>query len=105
MGGVRRKLTGKHRDGGHRRNAQRKLPDAWIILAPLLAFFVGAMLSRRLSGCRQADHRLLVERRCSGRADFLPLDREVAVMIVEVARGVARPSINTSAAAKVRRSS
>jgi uncharacterized membrane protein YoaK (UPF0700 family) len=74
--------------------AQRNYTDAWHHLAPLLAFFVGAMLSRLLL---RLSHKptigLLVEAALLAVVGFLPLDREVAVMIVAVAMGVQASAI------------
>jgi len=74
--------------------AQRNYTDAWHHLAPLLAFFVGAMLSRLLL---RLSHKptigLLVEAALLAIVGFLPLDREVAVMIVAVAMGVQASAI------------
>ena len=74
--------------------AQRNYTDAWHHLAPLLAFFVGAMLSRLLL---RLSHKptigLLVEAALLAIVGFLTLDREVAVMIVAVAMGVQASAI------------
>jgi len=74
--------------------AQRNYTDAWHHLAPLLAFFMGAMLSRLLL---RLSHKptigLLVEAALLAVVGFLPLDREVAVMIVAVAMGVQASAI------------
>jgi uncharacterized membrane protein YoaK (UPF0700 family) len=74
--------------------AQRNYTDAWHHLAPLLAFFAGAMLSRlllRLSHKPTAG--LLVEAALLTVVGFLPIDRELAVMIVAVAMGVQASAI------------
>ena len=74
--------------------AQRNYTDTWHHLAPLLAFFVGAMLSRlllRLSHKPTAG--LLVEAALLAVVGFLPIDRELAVMIVAVAMGVQASAI------------
>jgi uncharacterized membrane protein YoaK (UPF0700 family) len=74
--------------------AQRNYTDAWHHLAPLLAFFAGAMLSRlllRLSHKPTAG--LLVEAALLAVVGFLALDREVAVMIVALAMGVQASAI------------
>jgi uncharacterized membrane protein YoaK (UPF0700 family) len=74
--------------------AQRNYTDAWHHLAPLLAFFMGAMLSRlllRLSHKPTAG--LLVEAALLAVVGFLPIDRELAVMIVAVAMGVQASAI------------
>jgi len=74
--------------------AQRDYTDAWHHLAPLLAFFMGAMLSRLLL---RLSHKptigLLVEAALLAIVGFLTLDREVAVMIVAVAMGVQASAI------------
>ena len=74
--------------------AQRNYTDAWHHLAPLLAFFAGAMLSRlllRLSHKPTAG--LLVEAALLAVVGFLPIDRELAVMIVAMAMGVQASAI------------
>ena len=74
--------------------AQRNYTNAWHHLAPLLAFFAGAMLSRlllRLSHKPTAG--LLVEAALLAVVGFLALDREVAVMIVALAMGVQASAI------------
>jgi uncharacterized membrane protein YoaK (UPF0700 family) len=74
--------------------AQRNYTDAWHHLAPLLAFFAGAMLSRlllRLSHKPTAG--LLVEAALLAVVGFLALDREVAIMIVALAMGVQASAI------------
>jgi uncharacterized membrane protein YoaK (UPF0700 family) len=82
--------------------AQRNYTDAWHHLAPLLAFFAGAMLSRlllRLSHKPTAG--LLVEAALLAIVSFLALDREVAVMIVAVAMGVQASAITHFAGSAV----
>jgi uncharacterized membrane protein YoaK (UPF0700 family) len=82
--------------------AQRNYTDTWHHLAPLLAFFVGAMLSRlllRLSHKPTAG--LLIEAALLAVVGFLPLDREVAVMIVAVAMGVQASAITHFAGSAV----
>ncbi|MGZ3342791.1 MAG: YoaK family protein [Reyranella sp.] len=74
--------------------AERNYTDTWHHLAPLLAFFVGAMLSRlllRLSHKPTAG--LLVEAALLAIVAFLTLDRELAVMIVALAMGVQASAI------------
>jgi len=69
--------------------AQRHYPDAWDHLTPLLAFFLGAMLSRlllRLSHKPSAC--LLVEAVLLAVVGFLPPGPEVAVLILAMAMGV-----------------
>jgi uncharacterized membrane protein YoaK (UPF0700 family) len=82
--------------------AQRNYTDAWRHLAPLLAFFVGAMLSRLLL---RLSHKptvgLLVEAALLAVVGFLTLDREVAVMIVAVAMGVQASAITHFAGSAV----
>ena len=74
--------------------AQRNYTDAWHHLAPLLAFFARAMLSRLLL---RLSHKpttgLLVEAGLLTIVGFLTLDREVAVMIVALAMGVQASAI------------
>ena len=74
--------------------AQRNYTDAWRHLAPLLAFFAGAMLSRLLL---RLSHKpttgLLVEAGLLTIVGFLTLDREVAVMIVALSMGVQASAI------------
>jgi uncharacterized membrane protein YoaK (UPF0700 family) len=74
--------------------AQRDYTDAWHHLAPLLAFFMGAMLSRLLL---RLSHKptvgLLVEAALLAIVGFLPIDRELAVMIVAMAMGVQASAI------------
>jgi uncharacterized membrane protein YoaK (UPF0700 family) len=82
--------------------AQRNYTDTWHHLAPLLAFFAGAMLSRLLL---RLSHKptigLLVEAALLAVVGFLPLDREVAVMIVAVAMGVQASAITHFAGSAV----
>ncbi|HMK02491.1 MAG TPA: YoaK family protein [Reyranella sp.] len=82
--------------------AQRNDTDAWHHLAPLLAFFMGAMLSRLLL---RLTHKptagLLVEAALLAIVGFLTLDREVAVMIVAVAMGVQASAITHFAGSAV----
>jgi uncharacterized membrane protein YoaK (UPF0700 family) len=82
--------------------AQRNYTDAWRHLAPLLAFFAGALLSRlllRLSHKPTAG--LLVQAALLAIVGFLTLDREVAVMIVAVAMGVQASAITHFAGSAV----
>ena len=74
--------------------AQRNYTDAWHHLAPLLAFFLGAMLSRLLlrlwhkpAAC------LLVEAALLAVVGFLPLDPESAVLILALAMGLQASAI------------
>src|SRR5260370_31462750 len=69
--------------------AQRHYPDAWDHLTPLLAFFIGAMLSRLLL---RLSHRpaacLVVEAALLAVVGFLPTGPGVAGLILGVATGV-----------------
>jgi uncharacterized membrane protein YoaK (UPF0700 family) len=74
--------------------AQGQWPDAWRHLAPLVAFFLGAMLSRlllRLSRTPTAS--LLVEAAILAAVGFVPIAPEAAVMIVAFAMGVQASAI------------
>ena len=74
--------------------AQRNYTDAWHHLAPLIAFFLGAMLSRlllRLSHKPTAG--LLVEAALLAVVGFLPISPELAVLILAVAMGVQASAI------------
>jgi uncharacterized membrane protein YoaK (UPF0700 family) len=74
--------------------AQRNYTDAWHHLAPLLAFFVGAMLSRlllRLSHKPTAG--LLVEAALIAGVGFLPISPEPALLILALAMGVQASAI------------
>ena len=74
--------------------AQRNYTDAWHHLAPLLAFFLGAMLSRLLL---RLSHRptagLLVEAALLAVVGFLPISPEPAVLVLAVAMGVQASAI------------
>jgi len=74
--------------------AHRHYPDAWDHLTPLLAFFIGAMLSRLLL---RLSHRpaacLVVEAALLAVVGFLPTGPEVAVLILAVAMGVQASAI------------
>jgi uncharacterized membrane protein YoaK (UPF0700 family) len=74
--------------------AQRNHTDAWHHLAPLVAFFLGAMLSRLLL---RLSHRpvagLLVEAALLTVVGFLPIGPEAAVLILAVAMGVQASAI------------
>jgi uncharacterized membrane protein YoaK (UPF0700 family) len=74
--------------------AQRNYTDAWRHLTPLLAFFLGAMLSRLLL---RLSHRptagLLVEAALLAVVGFLPISPEAAVLILAVAMGVQASAI------------
>ena len=74
--------------------AQRNYADAWRHLAPLLAFFVGAMLSRlllRLSHKPTAG--LMVEAALLAVVAVLPFGPETAVLIIALAMGVQASAI------------
>ena len=74
--------------------AQRNYTDAWHHLAPLLAFFLGAMLSRlllRLSHKPTAG--LLIEAALLASVGFLPISPEPAVLILAMAMGVQASAI------------
>ena len=74
--------------------AQRNYTDAWHHLAPLLAFFLGAMLSRLLL---RLSHRptagLLVEAALLAVVGFLTISPEPAVLVLAVAMGVQASAI------------
>ena len=74
--------------------AQRNYTDAWHHLAPLLAFFLGAMLSRLLL---RLTHKptpcLLVEAALLAVVGFLPIGPEPAVLVLAVAMGVQASAI------------
>ena len=74
--------------------AQRNYTDAWHHLAPLLAFFLGAMLSRLLLRLlHKPTACLLVEAVLLTAVGFLPLNPEFAVLIVALAMGVQASAI------------
>jgi uncharacterized membrane protein YoaK (UPF0700 family) len=74
--------------------AQRNYTDAWYHLAPLLAFFVGAMLSRLLLRLwHRPNACLLVEAALLAVVGFLPLGPESAVLILAMAMGVQASAI------------
>jgi uncharacterized membrane protein YoaK (UPF0700 family) len=82
--------------------AQGHWPDAWRHLAPLVAFFIGAMVSRlllRLSHTPTAA--LLVEAALLAAVGFLPVEPEAAVMIVAAAMGVQASAITHFAGSAV----
>jgi uncharacterized membrane protein YoaK (UPF0700 family) len=81
--------------------AQGNYTDAWRHLAPLFAFFLGAMLSRlllRLSHKPTAG--LLVEAALLAVVGFLPISPELAVLILAVAMGVQASAITHSPATR-----
>ena len=68
--------------------------EAWHHLAPLLAFFAGAMVSRlllRLTGSPRPS--LIAEAAILGIVGFLPLEQEVAVVVVAAAMGIQASAI------------
>lgn len=74
--------------------AQRDYPGSWHHLAPLLAFFVGAVLSRlmlRLSG--QPTLGLFIEALVIAGLGFLPLAPEPQVLILAMAMGIQASTI------------
>jgi uncharacterized membrane protein YoaK (UPF0700 family) len=82
--------------------AQAHWPDAGRHLAPLIAFFIGAMLSRlllRLSHAPTAG--LLVEAALLAGAGFVPVGPEATVMIVAAAMGVQASAITHFAGSAV----
>ena len=82
--------------------AQGHWTDAWRHLAPLVAFFVGAMISRlllRLSRAPTAS--LLVEAAVLAVVGLLPVGPEAAVMIVAFAMGVQASAITQFAGSAV----
>jgi uncharacterized membrane protein YoaK (UPF0700 family) len=82
--------------------AQGHWSDAWRHLAPLIAFFIGAMGSRlllRLSGTPTVG--LLVEAALLAGVGFLPVGPEATVMIVAAAMGVQASAITHFAGSAV----
>jgi uncharacterized membrane protein YoaK (UPF0700 family) len=74
--------------------AQRNYTDAWHHLAPLLVFFMGAMLSRLLLRLlHKPTAGLLVEAALLAVVGFLPISPESAVLIVALAMGVQASAI------------
>ena len=74
--------------------AQRHYTDAWHHLAPLLAFFLGAMLSRLLLRLwHKPNACLLVEAALLAVVGFLPISPEPAVLILAMAMGVQASAI------------
>ena len=74
--------------------AQRHYPDAWDHLTPLLAFFLGAMLSRLLLRLwHRPNACLMVEAALLAAVAFLPVGREVAVLILAMAMGLQASAI------------
>jgi uncharacterized membrane protein YoaK (UPF0700 family) len=82
--------------------AQRNHTEAWHHLAPLLAFFVGAMLSRLLLRLWHLPNACLaVEAALLAVVGFLAIDRELAVLIVALAMGVQASAITHFAGSAV----
>lgn len=76
--------------------------QAWHHLAPLLAFFAGALLSRlllRLTDSPRAG--LLIEAAILAMVGFLPLGPEASVLVVAVAMGIQASAITHFASAAV----
>ena len=74
--------------------AQHHWLDAWHHLSPLIAFFVGAMLSRLLLRLtRRPTASLSIEAALLAVVGFLPIGQEAAVAIVALAMGVQASSI------------
>lgn len=74
--------------------AQQHWLDAWHHLSPLIAFFIGAMLSRLLLRLtRRPTTSLSVEAVLLAVVGFLPIGQEAAVAIVALAMGVQASSI------------
>jgi uncharacterized membrane protein YoaK (UPF0700 family) len=82
--------------------AQGHWLDAWRLLAPLIAFFAGAMISRLLLRLlRGPTASLIVEAALLAIVGFLPVGAEAAVMIVAVAMGVQASAITHFAGSAV----
>jgi len=74
--------------------AQSHWLDAWRHLAPLIAFFTGAMISRLLLRLlRGPTASLIVEAALLAIVGFLPVQPEAAVMIVAMAMGLQASAI------------
>src|SRR5258708_23918918 len=74
--------------------AQGHWLDAWRHLAPLIAFFAGAMISRLfLRLLRGPTASLIVEAALLAIVGFLPVGPETAVLIVAAAMGVQASAI------------
>lgn len=74
--------------------AQGRWPDAWHHLAPLVAFFAGALLSRLLLRLtRKPTIGLALEAVMLAGVGFLPIGHEPAVLIVALAMGVQASAI------------
>jgi len=82
--------------------AQGHWLDAWRHLAPLIAFFAGAMISRLLLRLlRGPTASLIVEAALLAIVGFLPVGPEAAVMIVAVAMGLQASAITHFAGSAV----
>jgi uncharacterized membrane protein YoaK (UPF0700 family) len=82
--------------------AQGHWLDAWRHLAPLIAFFAGAMISRLLLRLlRGPNASLILEAALLALVGFLPVVPEAAVMIVAVAMGVQASAITHFAGSAV----
>ncbi len=82
--------------------AQGHWLDAWRHLAPLAAFFIGAMISRLLLRLTRAPTAgLLVEAAILAVVGFLPIGPEAAVLVVALAMGVQASAITHFAGSAV----
>jgi uncharacterized membrane protein YoaK (UPF0700 family) len=82
--------------------AQGHWLDAWRHLAPLVAFFLGAMISRLLLRLTRAPTTsLLVEAAILALVGFLPIGPEAAVLVVALAMGVQASAITQFAGSAV----
>ena len=82
--------------------AQGHWLDAWRHLAPLIAFFAGAMISRLLLRLLRAPTAsLIVEAALLAVVGFLPVGPEVAVLIVAASMGVQASAITHFAGSAV----
>jgi uncharacterized membrane protein YoaK (UPF0700 family) len=82
--------------------AQGAWLDAWRHLAPLIAFFAGAMISRLLVRVLRAPTAsLIVEAALLAAVGFLPVGPETAVLIVAAAMGIQASAITHFAGSAV----